>query len=367
MSMRVVIDGLPVRGMSLGIVIEQILGAWEKLGNDDDIHVVLASGSGLKVPQSMTVHQVEVSRNRLVNRLYGQNVVVAKLCRSLNADILFGVNPSTTITPVPCSRVIMSHDQRHEFRPEQFTLTARLVRRISYNLGFIQAQAIACVSERTKRDLLSTHPKLRNKLVRVIHHGTDHVDLWPSMLGDQEYAIAFGHYGHKNIDLVIDAWSHLNQQGKAMQLVLTGLPESARASVQSKLRDLGLDQIVSTLSWLPSEKFQEYFVSSSLVVFPSDFEGFGLPVVEAMRLGIPIVITSDPALLEVSGGLVTVVTGNGAIALAESVLLARQTSAVELETAKAHAGQYTWKRSASQLRSLFVDSMGIEQSDPMNW
>ena len=118
---------------------------------------------------------------------------------------------------------------------------------------------------------------------------------------------------------MLAAWKELLERAgpeEVLALRVVGVPGSERAGHEERIETLGLKSVVTVQPWLSKETFQEQFASSSLVVFPSDFEGFGLPAVEAMRLGIPLVITPEPALLEVTAGHATVIEGHGPSALA---------------------------------------------------
>ena len=120
----------------------------------------------------------------------------------------------------------------------------------------------------------------------------------------------------------------------------------------------GIDDLVTVRPWLSPLEFQQQFTSASLVVLPSDFEGFGLPAVEAMRLGIPVVVTPDPALLEVTGSLATVMDGWDAPSLARAVPQARQTSSQDLEAGVDHAATFTWERTATNVREALAACIG---------
>jgi glycosyltransferase involved in cell wall biosynthesis len=113
---------------------------------------------------------------------------------------------------------------------------------------------------------------------------------------------------------------------------------------------LGIAERVSLMPWLDDEQFAEVFVGASLIVFPSEFEGFGLPAVEAMRLGIPLVVSADPALTEVTGGHAVVATDLAAPALAESMRHAVSLPADELAAAQAWADRFTWGAMAGVVR-----------------
>jgi glycosyltransferase involved in cell wall biosynthesis len=167
--------------------------------------------------------------------------------------------------------------------------------------------------------------------------------------------LAFGQWGNKNVGLVIDAWALLRQEGgDVLPLVIVGLPADAREATVAHVAAHDLDDIVTVQPWLSTEEFQRTFTSAGLVVFPSDFEGFGLPALEAMRLGIPVVVTPDKALLEVTGGHAVVMDGWDAAALARAVPLARALSPEALESGVAFASSFTWARTATVVRSTLA-------------
>jgi glycosyltransferase involved in cell wall biosynthesis len=157
-------------------------------------------------------------------------------------------------------------------------------------------------------------------------------------------------WGHKNVDLVIKAWALLHARREALPLVLVGLPAAARPAVQARVDGLGLTRLATLLPWLDTPPFRQQFASGGLVVFPSDFEGFGLPAVEAMRLGIPVIVTPDPALLEATAGHAAVIGGWDAEALARAIPPARQITPEDLAQAKAHASEFTWSRTAAAVQ-----------------
>lgn len=357
--MRVVIDGLPIRGdNSLRIVSEHLLEGWDALAGVDEVHLVKRAGADLEAPESVTVHDVRFGRIPFLSRLRAQSFFVPRLCRSIGADVLLGVIPATTVTTTPCPKAVIAWDFRYRLLPGQFSRKSRLLRRISYAIGFRQAKGVACISGRTRDDLLAFHPRLANVPVRVAHLGADHVDAWPVRPTDHDYAIAFGHFPNKNVDLVLTAWKELSERGDAEEVLalrVVGVPDTERARIEERIEALGLNGVVTVQPWLSKEAFRAEFASSSLVVFPSDFEGFGLPAVEAMRLGIPLVITPEPALLEITAGHATVIDGEGPSALATAVTAARRTGPEAVEAAREHAATFTWSHFASDVRTTLLE------------
>ena len=95
-----------------------------------------------------------------------------------------------------------------------------------------------------------------------------------------------------------------------------------------------------------------------MVVFPSDFEGFGLPVVEGMLLGKPVVLGPEPATNEIAGGHAAVAADWTAAALADAVRRARAMTSGELEAARAWAATFTWERTIRQTREVLAGLVG---------
>jgi glycosyltransferase involved in cell wall biosynthesis len=364
---RVVIDAIPVVPFGgYAVTLEGLLRGWDRLGTDDEVHLLLAEGVEHELPESVTVHRFAVGRPEVIRRVYVQSRAARKICRQVEADVLLGAIPSTAVVPVGCPKVITVHDLRHELMPEQFSRGRRLLRMLSYEIGYRQAAGLICISERTRRDLLRSHPRLEAKPVCTVPWAADHVDQWPRRDPDPDekpYALAFGHFPNKAVDRVIEAWAILRARGEARPLVLVGLPESERERSSERLRAAGLEDLVTPLPWLEREEFRARFASAGLIVFPSDFEGFGLPAVEAMRLGIPLVISADEALLEATGGHATVVEETDPPSLAEAISAAWATSPDELGRARAYVDRNGWVEVARETRAALAQVSGSTAPD----
>lgn len=344
---------VPFGGYAVGL--EGLLRGWDRLETDDEVHLLLAEGVELEIPGFVQVHRFRVGQPEVVRRIVVQSRAARRVCAEVGADVLLGALPTTAVAPVGCPKVILVYDLRHELVPEQFSGGRRLLRRLSYGIGYRQAAALICISERTKSDLLRSRPWLNSKPVSAVLFAADHVDDWPRREpapGEQPYALAFAHFPNKAVNRVIDAWAILRQRDEAWPLVLVGVPGPERDAVGERIRAAGLDEIVTVLPWLSDDEFHARFASAGLVVFPSDFEGFGLPAVEAMRLGIPLVISADEALLEVTGGNATVVRESDAESLAAGVAAAWAASPDTLESARSFAGRRTWEDTARETRTV---------------
>jgi glycosyltransferase involved in cell wall biosynthesis len=117
---------------------------------------------------------------------------------------------------------------------------------------------------------------------------------------------------------------------------------------------LGVSRWVRPLPYLPQADFDEIRGHASVVVFPSDYEGFGLPVLEAMRSGVPVVITADRALLEVAGGHAVVAEAWTPQELSRAVERALSVSDCSVAAAQAYASRFTWREAARQTRDVLA-------------
>jgi glycosyltransferase involved in cell wall biosynthesis len=361
--MRIVIDAIPVRYGGFAVALEEMLAAWAELDTGDELHLVMTQGAELAVPSSVAVHRVAVGRPEVLRRPAVQSRELRRVRRETGADVLLAMLPATAPASVGVPKVIIVYDMRHELLPEQFPLSTRLARRSSYGLGYRQAASIICISERTRADLLRLHPALASKTT-VVLWGADHVDRWPHSdpLSERPYALAFGHFINKGVDRVIDAWRLLRQRGEAKPLVFVGLPQDALRAVRERIEAAGLSDLVTPLTWLDRDGFHERFASAGLIVFPSDFEGFGLPAVEALRLRIPLVISDDPALVEVTGGHATVMSGRTPESLADSVSRAWKMSDSDLAAARSWVESFTWSKMAAETREVLAETISASRA-----
>lgn len=355
--MRVLIDALPIRTGSGAIVVEHLLEGWMQLDAGDELHVAVGPDADITAPPGVTVHDVDLGRRHYLGRMRAQATVIPRLVRDLDADILLGALPTTTINRLGRPRAVIAWDLRHELRPQEFSRQTRLLRGVSYEIGFRQAAAVVTISERTRDDLLRSRPWLRRRIVRAAQLGADHVDQWPPGVPGAPYALTFGQWQNKNVDLVIDTWAALHAAGEVLPLTVVGLASGPRRLLEARVQELGLEGVVRAEAWLSDEEYRQCFASAALIVFPSEFEGFGLPAVEAMRLGIPLIVTPEPALLETTAGHAVVMDGWDADALAAAVRAAAVLPPEALVAARERAAVFTWARTAQLTRAALDEAI----------
>lgn len=347
--MRVLVEALAAEFGGIRTYVDELLAAWAEV-EEDEVHVLIARDSTLAPPAAITRHHVDVRRPAALGRPWAQTTGLRDVVRRTRPDVVLATLPSTTLLDPGVPVAVVVYDLRHELRPEQFTRGQRLKRAVSYGRGYQLADLLVCISRRTLDDLVRRHPRAARTPTTVVHLGADHALRWPRRADGP--AIAFGHHTNKNPDLVLDAWRLLSDRvADVPGLTITGVSGARRAAFEESVARRGLPGGVELAPFLDESEFESLFGSARLVVFPSDFEGFGLPVVEAMTLGTPVVIGPEPATREVSGGHAFEARDWSAEALATAVEQALRASPAALAAARDHAATMTWAHTVTRTRA----------------
>jgi glycosyltransferase involved in cell wall biosynthesis len=356
--MHLVVDAVVVRSGSSAIVIEHLLRGWTQEAADDQVTVLVGpEGPAFAIPDGYRVETVEPPVGGPAGALWLRSFGVRRKARALRPDAVLAAVPATGLVGYGGRRGLILYDLRHELRPHQFSWRTRLSRRTSWTWTMSRADGIYTISERTLHDLQDRHPRLA-RVGTAAQLGADHVDDWPQGRRDPEapYALAFGHFGNKNADAVIEGWAQFCRQDDRWTLRLVGMGSADRAAATDRVAALGVADRVELMPWLDDDQFQDCFVGASLVIFPSDFEGFGLPAIEAQRLGIPVVVSDDPALTEVTGGHAAVARSTSPEDLAAAVAEALATTPEQLEEARRFTDHFAWRRTARVVRTSLLRS-----------
>lgn len=356
--MHVVFDAFGVRTGSAAVTLENLLTGWMELDNSDVVTVLSEDEPPFALPDDVKVERVRPPLKGRAGGLWLRSLGVRSAAKRLGADgVVSGVTASA-FAGTPCPRGAILYDLRHELRPHQFGPGKRLARKLSYGWTYRTADGVFCISHRTRDDLLRARPWMKDKAV-LARYGADHADARkiPAESGTR-YAIAFGQFENKNVDAVLDAWAVFCRENSDMILRLVGMGRADREAATARVAGLGIADRVELMPWLDDDQFNDCFAGASLVLFPSDFEGFGLPAVEALRLEIPLVISGDIALAEVTGGHAAVAADVRPETIVTAIRRALAFTPGQLAAGREYTEQFKWRYMAQAIRDALTVPAG---------
>ncbi len=254
--------------------------------------------------------------------------------------------------------------------PRQATLQARLFFRWATALALRAARHVIAVSEATRRDVL-----------RYFHVPPDRVSVIPAAADPafcsrppaemealrRRYSLpeCFVLYvgsnkPHKNLTRLVEAWAQVAEHGIRNPLLIAGPWDPRYPEPRRRAEQLGLENI-RWLGPVPEADLPALYSAATLFVFPSLYEGFGLPVLEAMACGAPVVCSNTSSLPEVAGDAALRVDPTDVRALAAAIteLLTSPARRVEMkERGLQQAARFSWRHTAVLTLKVYRSVVG---------
>jgi len=287
---------------------------------------------------------VEPVKLRAGSQLVRMAITLPRLLRRLGADLVH--TQYALPLQLPCPGVVTVHDLSFEREPGLFSLKDRLVFRRVVPRAVRRAARVLTVSERTKRDLIELYGVAPDRVV-VTPNGVDPAfHPAPSDTVSQgAYVLAVGAIqARKNQLAALEAAT-----AAGFPLVVVGPAKDAALADELRRSGARLEGHVEI------ERLAELYRGAACLVQTSRFEGFGLPVLEAMASGTPVVAVREPALQEVAGDA-AVFVDNGKLAdgIREAVQGRERLSAAGLERARA----FSWRATAERTLAVYREILG---------
>jgi glycosyltransferase involved in cell wall biosynthesis len=250
----------------------------------------------------------------------------------------------------------------HDMIPEILPRTRRRLDFMTLKRRYVsQADHIICVSESTKDDLLRIYGDVGTPIT-VVYHGVD-AGFSPEVPAIEdfpaEYVVFVGNRGaYKDAATLLRAFAQLHAEFPSLELVFVGGGPFTGEEARS-IRGLGLGPEVHQVS-LDEGQMASAYAHAVLCVFPSQYEGFGLPALEAMACGTPLVLANGSSLPEVGGDAASYFPPGDSDALAVQMRwLLNEPSERERLVALGfvRAREFTWKRSAEQTALVYAQTI----------
>ena len=250
-------------------------------------------------------------------------------------------------------QIVIVHDLLFETHPQYFTRLSGLRFRTLVRLSATRARAVLALSQTTRREIVSRY-RIAEQRVHLVsggidpeQHGVDPARAPPFTL--MPYVLAVGRLEpRKNIGTLLRAFRLMRMPG--VQLVVIGKEDFRAADIAVALRAMQGEAGVTWLTEVSDADLPYYYRHAAVFAFPTFAEGFGLPVLEALAHGIPVVTSDHPALREAGGTLADYFPADAADAdrllaalLDRAIADGPRWSAADRD---AHLAKHSWVRSA---------------------
>ena len=253
------------------------------------------------------------NENRLLRIIYTNFVLPWKI-RKLNLDIMFFptyMRPFLKMREYSISNI---HDLQYLHYPENFSYFRRLVFKIFYSVSIRKSDKIIAISNFVKQDIMMHFGKELSNLeykINVIYNPIEFKNIqvekyaeevlakWNLRKNEFIYTVS-SMFPHKNLNTLVKAFAMLRVKNPGIKLVVSGISGPSRKEFTNILSDLSLADEVIITGYISDLERDTLYANCKCFVFPSVFEGFGMPPVEALWFGVPTIVSDIPVMREVT-------------------------------------------------------------------
>jgi glycosyltransferase involved in cell wall biosynthesis len=253
-------------------------------------------------PNVVAVRTPVPSAGRLARLRAGMGFWRARL-RADRLDLFEGFHLPLVVAP-DCPTLFTIHDLR-PLLPGQSWLGRRIAAAVTRH-AFARAARTITVSDVMRRAILAFRPGTR---VVTVHNGVDaaafgrRATVAPAPGMPDRYALTVGHLEtRKNMTLLVDAIAELKARGLARPLVICGNDAGDQARIEARIAERGVGDLVRIVNGASDAAVAALYAGCRLLVFPSRYEGFGIPILEAMAAGRPMALSDLPVFREIMDG-----------------------------------------------------------------
>lgn len=275
----------------------------------------------------------------------------------------------------PC--VLTLHDIQQEYFPQFFSPEVLAWRKATFKPSAQKARHIITDSEFTRQTIIERY-RVSPAKVHTIHFAVgDTFQPAPTLstshirhkyrLPERFIFFPANPWPHKNHARLFQALRLLEQKyGLSCPLVLSGVFESEQAHLQALLDSAGVAGQVRVLGYVPYEDLPGLYAAAAALVFPSLFEGFGIPVLEAMACGCPVICANTTSLPELAGDAALLIDPLDVAQIAEviyNVLSSEALSKSLREKGLERVKNFSWEKAARETIKVYESALAQSRSE----
>lgn len=380
--MKIAIDVRRIRDFGVGTYIRNLLQALSDIGAEHEYRLIIFPEDKPAFASLPPNFETVVHRNRDSARL--DHLSLPRLVRSLNADVSHVPYHRVPLL-MPRPYIVTIHDLSSVFYDDAKGIvhSARVFR---LRRGLERAARIITVSGATQRDVSHMVPRASSR-IRLIYNAPDPQFLTGGPSGEEHagerhrilerYQIRYPFLLYagsirpqKNIPRLVEAFAvarsslENHPEYKGLRLIITGDDISRHPDVRRAVIHSRVESCVRFLGFLPFDTLRIFHELASAFVFPSLYEGFGLPPLEAMASGTPVIASSVTSLPEVVGDAAFLVNPENVFDIARGiteVLLNGELRESMIARGRKQAASFSWNRTAREVLNNY-EEIGMKRA-----
>jgi glycosyltransferase involved in cell wall biosynthesis len=377
--MRIVFDGttLTPGRTGVGYYTEHLLQhlAREVVNTGDELIVI--SNKPIDTQAPLPPHVRVHDGHRFPVRIGWMQLRAQSALAALQPDVAHFTNGMIPIA-APSPTVVTVHDMSLRLYPGCHPVRRLLLNRPLMHVAIRQASAIVTVSNSARRDLLRLHGVAPER-VAVVHEAASPVfrpiadrDRLEDMRARYSLPRRFMLYvgtiePRKNLARLMAAFAEARKKGIPHHLVCVGPYGWSSRDLSGHIERLGIRDAVHFTGYVPFDHLPAIYNLGEFFAFPSLYEGFGLPVVEAMACGVPVLTSSTSSLGEIAGDAAVTIDPIDTDAITDAVVRLATDAGLRRDRSESglkRARDFSWEQSAREMLAVYHRAAGVAQTSP---
>jgi glycosyltransferase involved in cell wall biosynthesis len=299
-------------------------------------------------------------------RLAWEQVGLPLRLRQLRVDLLHSPHYTMPL-PKTCRSVVTFCDMTFHLLPEMHSRLKQIFFRRMMRWSADHADKLIAISESTRRDVMRLLNVAPQRILSIpLAASPDYRPLPADRVADvcARYALTPGRYiayvgvlePRKNLPLLIEAYAALAAEFPELPLVIAGKKGWMYDEIFRRLTELGIAERVRFLGYVPDADLIPLYNGARVFVYPSRYEGFGLPVLEAMQCGTPVITTNVSSMPEVAEDAALLIAPDDVAGLTGALrrVLTDDRLAQDLgQRGRARAAIFSWQRCARETLQVY--------------
>jgi glycosyltransferase involved in cell wall biosynthesis len=373
--MKIIIDAtqIPVLKAGVGVYVTSLIKALGAIDSCHQFHVIVQDDQDLGTLLKLSNRQIKFIRVRssifriLLLRICFEQFLLPIYAKSIKADILHSVHYSFPLFLPRIKRIVTMHDVGFFIFPRCYPKLKLLYFRFFIKIARFFVDDVITISKSSKKDL-SRFSGINQDNIHVAELG---IDRWSVTEKDnpiikrlmkayniyKPYLLYLGTIEpRKNIQLLLNAFRRTNYLERKYILILAG---QKGWMVRELIEDIRTEEKKGNVIWIGyvHDLIKPFLIrGAELFLYPSLYEGFGIPVLEAMSMQVPTITSLAPAMDEIAGDAALLIPPDDEIAMANAIKKVVSDESLNrslIQKGKSRAKLYTWHNTAKKIIEIY--------------